>query len=68
MNDIKVKASATQRGGTSLVVEGKIDLAKVKLATLDGSRVGLLNVAVFGFDNGGNSMGVQTAGAAPETQ
>ena len=60
VNDIKVKASATQRGGTSLTVEGKIDLSKVKLATLDGSRVGLLKVAVFGFDNGGNSMGVQT--------
>ena len=60
VNDIKVKASASQRGGTSLVVEGKIDLSKVKLATLDGSRVGLLKVAVFGFDNGGNAMGVQT--------
>ena len=58
VNDIKVKASASQRGA-SLVVEGKIDLSKVKLATLDGSRVGLLNVAVFGFDNGGNGMGVQ---------
>ena len=60
VNDIKVKASATQRGGTSLTVEGKIDLSKIKLATLDGSRVGVLKVAVFGFDNGGNSMGVQT--------
>jgi len=59
VGDIKVKASATQRGGASLVVDGKIDLSKVKLATLDGSRVGLLNVAVFGFDNGGNPMGVQ---------
>ena len=60
VNDIKVKASAAQRGDTRLTVEGKIDLAKVKLATLDGSRIGLLNVAVFGFDNGGNAMGVQT--------
>jgi hypothetical protein len=59
VGDIKVKASATQRGGASLVVEGKIDLSKVKLATAGGSRVGLLNVAVFGFDNGGNPMGVQ---------
>jgi len=59
VGDIKVKASATQRGGASLVVEGRIDLSKVKLATLDGSRAGLLNVAVFGFDNGGNGMGVQ---------
>ena len=58
VNDIKVKASASQRGA-SLVVEGKIDLSKVKLATLGGSRVGLLNVAVFGFDSGGNPMGVQ---------
>ena len=59
MGDIKVKASATQRGGASLVVDGKIDLSKLKLATAGGSRVGLLNVAVFGFDNGGNPMGVQ---------
>jgi VWFA-related protein len=59
VNDIKVKASASQRGGANLVVEGKIDVSKVKLATAAGSRVGLLNVAVFGFDNGGNSMGVQ---------
>jgi hypothetical protein len=59
VNDIKLKASASQRGGTALVVDGKIDLSKITLATLDGSRVGLLNAAVFGFDNGGNSMGVQ---------
>ena len=57
VNDIKVKASASQRGGAGLVVEGKIDLSKVRLATIEGSRVGLLNVAVFGFDNGGNPMG-----------
>jgi len=56
VNDIKVKMSASQRG-TGLVVEGKIELSKVKLATVDGSRVGLLNVAVFGFDSGGNAMG-----------
>jgi VWFA-related protein len=56
VNDIKVKMSASQRG-TGLVVEGKIDLSKVKLAIVDGSRVGLLNVAVFGFDSGGNAMG-----------
>jgi hypothetical protein len=59
VNDIKVKMSASQRG-TGLVVEGKIDLSKVTLATVDGSRVGLLNVAVFGFDSGGNAMGVQS--------
>ena len=57
VNDIKVKASASQRGGGSLAVEGKIDLSKVKVATLDGSRVGLLNLAVFGFDSGANPMG-----------
>jgi len=57
VNDIKVKASASQRRDAGLVVEGKIDLSKVKVATLDGSRVGLLNVAVFGFDSGGNPMG-----------
>jgi hypothetical protein len=58
VNDIKVKASASQRGGTGIVVEGKIDLSKVTLTTIDGSRVGLLNLAVFGFDNAGNAMGV----------
>ena len=58
VNDLKVKASATQRGGTTLVVEGKIDLSKITLATVDGSRVGLLNVAIFGFDNAANPMGV----------
>jgi len=58
VNDIKVKAAASQRGADSLVVEGKIDLSKVKLATVDGSRLGLLDVAVFGFDSAGNSMGV----------
>lgn len=60
VNDIKVKVSASPRGGTDLVVEGKIDLSKVTFASQDGSRVGLLNAAVFGFDNGGNPMGVAT--------
>jgi len=60
VNDIKVKVSASVRGGTDLVLEGKIDLSKVKLAAQDKSRVGLLNTAVFGFDNGGNPMGVGT--------
>ncbi len=59
VSDIKVKVSATQRGAATLVVDGKITLSKVTLTTADGSRVGLLNVAVFGFDNGGNPMGVQ---------
>jgi hypothetical protein len=58
VNDIKVKVSVSQRKDTGLLVEGKIDLSKVTLATVDGSRAGLLNVAVFGFDSGGNPMGV----------
>jgi VWFA-related protein len=56
VNDIKVKVSVSQRGG-SLVAEGKIDLSKVKVATADGSRVGLLNIAVYGLDSAGNTMG-----------
>jgi hypothetical protein len=59
VSDIKVKASASQRGGAGLVVEGRIDLSKVKLAIVGGSRVGLLNVGVFGFDNAGNAMGAE---------
>ena len=57
VNDIKVKASASQKGGTSLVVKGEVNLAKVVLASADGSRVGTLSVAVFGFDNADNPMG-----------
>jgi VWFA-related protein len=57
VNDIKVKAGASQKAGGSLAVEGKIDLTKVKLATVDGARVGLLNLAVFGFDSASNPMG-----------
>ncbi|HEX7485354.1 MAG TPA: hypothetical protein VF332_04330, partial [Vicinamibacterales bacterium] len=57
VNDIKVKASVSQRGGSSLSVEGKIDLSKVKVATVDGTRIGLLNIVVFGFDNAANPMG-----------
>ncbi len=60
VNDIKVKASASQRGGTVLVVEGKIDLSKVSVTTVDGMRVGLLKVAVFCFDSGANPMGADT--------
>jgi hypothetical protein len=58
MNDIKVKASASQRAGGDIVIEGKIDLAKVKVGTVDGARVGQLNIAVFCFDNAANPMGV----------
>jgi VWFA-related protein len=57
VNDIKVKASVSQRGGSSLSVEGKIDLSKVKVATVDGTRIGLLNIVVFGFDSAANPMG-----------
>jgi len=57
VNDIKVKASASVRGGATLSVEGKIDLSKVKVTTLGGLRVGLLNVAVFCLDSAGNPMG-----------
>jgi VWFA-related protein len=60
VNDIKVKASASQRGGTALIVEGKIDLSKVTVTTVDGMRVGLLKVAVFCFDSGTNPMGADT--------
>ncbi|MCX6539770.1 MAG: VWA domain-containing protein [Acidobacteria bacterium] len=57
VNDIKVKASASQGGGATLAVEGKIDLSKIKVTTLGGLRVGLLNVAVFCFDSAANPMG-----------
>ena len=60
VNDIKVKASASQRGDTALIVEGKIDLSKVTVTTVDGMRVGLLKVAVFCFDSGTNPMGADT--------
>jgi VWFA-related protein len=56
VSDIKVKASVAQRSG-SLSVEGKIELAKVKLATVNGARVGLLNAAVYCFDSGNWSTG-----------
>lgn len=57
VNDIKVKASASQRGD-QLVVQGQITLNKVMFATVDGARVATLDLAVFGFDNGENPMGV----------
>jgi VWFA-related protein len=46
VSDIKVRASLSLRPG-SLAVEGKIELARVKLDIVDGTRVGMLNVAVF---------------------
>jgi hypothetical protein len=57
VNDIKVKASASRRGNTHLLVEGKIDVSKVILTAVGGSRVGVLNLAVFSFDSGANPMG-----------
>jgi VWFA-related protein len=61
IDDLKVKASAALRGG-NLAVEGKIEVSKVKVTTVGGARVGLLNVAVFCFDSGGQPVGthVQT--------
>ena len=50
VSDIKVKAAVSQRGGTSLSVEGKLDLSKVKMVDHDGERLGLLNIAVYCFD------------------
>ena len=57
VDDIKVKASASQHGGATLTVEGKIDLSKVKVATLGDLRVGLLTAGVFCFDSSGNPTG-----------
>jgi len=57
VSDLKVKASASQGGGESIVVKGQINLAKVTLAAVNGSREGLLDVAVLGFDRGNNPMG-----------
>jgi len=57
VNDIKVKASASQSGSPTLTVQGKIDLSKVKVATLGGLRVSRLNVAVFCFDSSSGSTG-----------
>ncbi len=58
VNDIKVKASASLRGRDTLEVKGTIDLSKVRLSTVDGARVGLLNLAVMGLDTAGNQMGM----------
>jgi VWFA-related protein len=59
VNDIKVKVSVTQRDG-SLVAEGKIDLAKVKVAATGGSRAGLLSVTIYCLDRADNPMGAHT--------
>ncbi len=57
VSDIKVKVSVSQRAGANLMAEGKIELSQVKLASVDGSRVGLLNVVVFCLDGASNAMG-----------
>jgi VWFA-related protein len=62
VSDIKIKAKASQgQGGSDLTVEGKVDLAKVTLATLDGKHVGKLDVAVFCIDSSGWSVGTHTS-------
>ena len=59
ISDIKVRAALSLRAG-SLAVEGKIDLARVKLDVVDGARVGLLNVAVFCMNDGMEPVGSHT--------
>lgn len=55
--DIRLKASISQRQGTSLVAEGKIDLTRVKTASADGTRKALLNVAIYCLDGASNPTG-----------
>jgi VWFA-related protein len=62
VGDIKVKAAATQRGGTSLEIQGRIDLAKVKVGSAGGSRVGLLDVAAYCFNASSDGRAVTTTG------
>jgi len=61
VNDIKVKARASQQGGTDLVLEGKVELGKLALATVDGKHTGRLDVAVFCIDSSGWSVGTHTS-------
>jgi VWFA-related protein len=62
VNDIKVKASASQRGDANLTVEGKIDLSKIKFVSDGGTRVVQLRVAAYCFDSAASpkGAGVQT--------
>ncbi len=55
--DIRLKASIGQRKGTNLVVEGKIDLTRVKTTSVDGTHQALLNVAVYCLDGASNATG-----------
>lgn len=60
VNDLKMKVSVSPRGSTQLLAEGRLDPSKVKLASVGGNRVGLLNVAVYCFDGASNPTGVYT--------
>lgn len=61
VNDLKVKVKASRAGGNVLVVEGKLDLAKVGLATLDGKRIGQIDVAIFCLDSSSQSVGTHSS-------
>jgi VWFA-related protein len=59
VSDIKIKAKASQNQG-QLVIEGKIDLARLALTVVDGKHVGRLEMAVFCLDSSGWSVGSNT--------
>jgi VWFA-related protein len=64
ISDIKIKAKASQnqgRGGGGLSIDGKIDMAKLAVKTVDGKHVGLLHVAVFCVDTANQSVGTHDA-------
>ncbi len=60
LTDIKVRASLSLRGNDTMEVKGTIEIKRIKLATIDGSHVGRLNVAAFGLDSGNNFKGLRT--------
>lgn len=57
VGDIKVKLAVSQRRGNEFVVDGRIDLSRVKLDAVGGNRVGELRVVLYGFDSGSNPTG-----------
>jgi VWFA-related protein len=60
ISDIKIKAKASQnqgRGGGALSIDGKIDMVKLVLKTVDGKHVGTLHVAVFCLDTANQAVG-----------
>lgn len=62
VNDIKIKAKAAQgQSGSDLAVEGKIDLSKVALVTVNGKHASTLDVAVFCLDSSGWPAGSHTS-------